>query len=132
MRLSHVSLLVRDLEVSKAFYLRFGFRLVVDQPAYCRFYARIEDWDEGDETLSLVASDAPSMPAARVGLEFPSPDALDAFVAALPTRGVTVAEGPVDRDWLWRDARVFDPDGHELMLFFAGRNKLDPPFRLPQ
>jgi hypothetical protein len=36
----------------------------------------------------------------------------------------------VDRSWLWRDARVFDPDGHELMLFHAGEMKLNPPWRV--
>ncbi len=51
-------------------------------------------------------------------------------MARLASRGVVVAEGPVERSWLWRDARVFDPDGHEWMLFFAGTNKLSPPWRV--
>jgi hypothetical protein len=43
---------------------------------------------------------------------------------------VEIAETPVGRSWLWRDARVVDPDGHELLYFFAGQNKLDPPWRV--
>lgn len=95
----------------------------------CRFLTRIDE-GPGDETLSIEKHDGAIQPAAQLGLEFPTPAALDAYAAGLRLKGVAVAEGPIDRSWLWRDARVFDPDGHEWMLFFAGKNKLDPPWRV--
>lgn len=128
-RLSHVTLQASDIARSRAFYLALGFELIVDEAHYCRFLARVDE-GPGDETLSIEHHAPPIRPAAQLGLEFSSAAALDAFVAALPGRGVAVAEGPIDRTWLWRDARVFDPDGHEWMLFFAGPNKLDPPWRV--
>jgi catechol 2,3-dioxygenase-like lactoylglutathione lyase family enzyme len=129
MRLSHITLFVSDIPRSRAFYLALGMPIIVDEPHYCRFIARL-DAEGGDETLSIERHDGPVAPAAQIGLEFSSPEALDQYVAGLQARGVQVAEGPVDRSWLWRDARVFDPDRHELMLFFAGKNKLDPPWRV--
>lgn len=126
MRLSHVTLMVRDIPRSRAFYLSLGFELIVGESHYCRFLTATG----GDETLSIEHHAGELAPAAQLGLEFPTREALDAYVTSLPERGVTVAEGPIDRDWLWRDARVFDPDGHEWMLFHAGKNKLDPPWRV--
>lgn len=129
MRLSHVTLFVSDIARSRAFYLALGFELIVDESHYCRFLTRVNE-GEGDETLSLEYRAGAFTPAAQLGLELPSRDALDSYVAGLVERGVPVADGPTDRSWLWRDARVFDPDGHEWMVFFAGENKLDPPWRV--
>lgn len=127
MRLSHVTLFVSDVARSRDFYLALGFELLVDAPHYCRFHARTGE-GEGDETISIEHRPARPTPAAQIGIEHPSREALDAYVTALIARGVTIAEGPLDRSWGWRDARVFDPDGHELMFFHAGANKLDPPW----
>jgi catechol 2,3-dioxygenase-like lactoylglutathione lyase family enzyme len=129
MRLSHVTLHVADVPRSRDFYLRFGFELIVDEARYARFLARVGE-GPGNETLSIERREGPFRPAAQMGLEFPTAGALDAYVADLRQRGIPGVEGPVDREWLWRDARVVDPDGHEWMLFYAGRNKLDPPWRV--
>ena len=37
---------------------------------------------------------------------------------------------PTDRPWLWREARLRDPAGNALCLFFAGPNRRDPPWRV--
>lgn len=125
MRLSHLTLAVSDIPRSKAFYLSLGLTPIVDEDHYCRFLT------EGDATLSIeLKPGAAIAPSGEVGLEFASPQALDARVAALKAAGVAIAEGPVDRSWLWRDARIHDPDGHVLMLFYAGANKLDPPWKV--
>lgn len=129
MRLSHVTLFVSDIPRARAFYLALGFELIVDESHYCRFLTRIDE-GQGDETLSIERHAGSPTPAAQLGLEFPNREALDQYVAVLAARGVRVIEGPVDRSWLWRDARVLDPDGHEWMLFFAGENKLNPPWRV--
>jgi catechol 2,3-dioxygenase-like lactoylglutathione lyase family enzyme len=129
MRLSHVTLQASDIPRSRAFYIALGFEILVDEAHYCRFLTRIDE-GPGDETLSIEKHAGAIQPAAQLGLEFPTPAALDAYAAVLRLKGVAVAEGPIDRSWLWRDARVFDPDFHEWMLFFAGKNKLDPPWRV--
>lgn len=37
---------------------------------------------------------------------------------------------PVDQRWLWREARLKDVDGNQLILFYAGKNRLNPPWRI--
>jgi hypothetical protein len=32
--------------------------------------------------------------------------------------------------WLWREARLRDPDGHRVCLYRAGQNRKNPPWRL--
>ena len=129
MRMSHVTLFVTDVARSRSFYCALGFELIVDECHYCRFLTRTDE-GSGDETLSIERRPGPLAPAAQLGLEFPSRDALDRYVEGLSARGLSLAEELVERSWLWRDARILDPDGHEWMLFFAGKNKLDPPWRV--
>jgi hypothetical protein len=38
--------------------------------------------------------------------------------------------GPIDQSWLWREARLRDPDGHVICLFSAGENRINPPWKL--
>lgn len=127
MRFSHVTLMVSEVPRSRAFYLQLGFELIVDTAHYCRFLPTIGD---GDGTVSIEQHHGPIASGAQLGLEFSSAVDLDAYVATLRARGIDIAEAPIDRPWLWRDARVFDPDRHEWMLFFAGPNKLHPPWRV--
>ena len=44
--------------------------------------------------------------------------------------GVGFETDPTDQPWLWREAYLRDPDGHRLCLYFAGPNRLDPPWRI--
>jgi catechol 2,3-dioxygenase-like lactoylglutathione lyase family enzyme len=124
MRLSHVTLHVADIRRSRAFYERLGFELIVAADHYCRFIV-------GESTtLSIEAHHEAITPAAHVCIEFDSPAALDAEIARLAASGVATAEPPNDKRWLWREARLIDPDGHILIYFFAGENKLDPAWRV--
>lgn len=119
--------MVSDVPRSRAFYRQLGFELIVDAVHYCRFLPRIGD---GDETVSIEQHHGPIAPATQLGLEFSSSAELDSYIATLRARGIDIAEGPVDRPWLWRDARLFDPDRHEWMLLFTGVNRLNPPWRV--
>ena len=37
---------------------------------------------------------------------------------------------PSDKRWLWREVRLKDPDNNQLILYFAGENRLNPPWRI--
>jgi catechol 2,3-dioxygenase-like lactoylglutathione lyase family enzyme len=124
MRLNHVTLPVADLERAKAFYRQLGLVQIVEEPArYARFIL-----PDGDATLSLDVTDAPVGAGARLYLEC---ETLDATVAALVARGVVFERPPIDMPYLWREAWLRDPDGHAICLYFAGKNRLYPPWRLP-
>ena len=124
MRLNHVTLIVTDLERSKDFYRTLGLTQIVDTPPrYARFQL-----PEGDATLSIeVTGDPQPPPSVQLFLEC---DALDDTVAALKARGIVFDQDPTDMFYLWREARLRDPDGHDLRLYFAGENRLNPPWRM--
>lgn len=124
MRLNHVTLIVSDLPRSMAFYGALGLVPIVHEaPRYARFVC-----PDGDSTLSLeVTGEAACPPRAQLFFEC---DALDATVARLRAAGLVFTQLPTDMDYLWREARLRDPDGHDVRLYHAGRNRLDPPWKL--
>jgi len=126
MRLNHVTLIVADLERSKAFYRTLGLVQIVDTPPrYARFM-----FPDGEATLSVeVLENQPAPPADRAQLFFECDD-LDERVAALKTTGLVFDQDPTDMFYLWREAHLRDPDGHSLRLYYAGENRLHPPWRL--
>ena len=92
-------------------------------PRYARFV-----FPDGDETLSVEVTGESPAPA-RAQLFFECAD-LDRTVARLEEEGVRFDQGPTDMPYLWREARLRDPDGHDVRLYFAGVNRLDPPWKL--
>jgi len=55
---------------------------------------------------------------------------LDNQVKQLIKKGITFAEMPEDKPWLWREAHLYDPDSNHLILYWAGENRLNPPWRI--
>lgn len=123
MRLNQVTLAVRDLDESKAFYQRLGLRLIVDSPPE---YARLE-LPDGEATVSLEL--APGAVAGASVLYFECDD-VDGTVARLMEEGVDFEQMPIDQPWLWREARLSDPSGNRLCLYHAGVNRRFPPWRV--
>jgi catechol 2,3-dioxygenase-like lactoylglutathione lyase family enzyme len=122
-RLDQVTLAVSDLARSVEFYRRLGFVQIVADEGYARFVC-----PAGDATLSLEQMETVPPSATTLFLEC---DELDETVSALDAVGVNFEHPPVDQPWLWREARLRDPDGNQLCLFHAGENRLNPPWRLP-
>lgn len=121
MRLNQATVPATDIARSVDFYLRLGLRQIVESPHYARFIC-----PEGDSTFSIEKADS-VRPGAVVYFEC---NELDSWVAALEQRGIRFDSGPVDQPWLWREARCSDPDGNQICLYFAGRNRLQPPWVL--
>jgi catechol 2,3-dioxygenase-like lactoylglutathione lyase family enzyme len=126
MRLNHITLDVADLARSVAFYQKLGLVQIVDAPPrYARFML-----PDGEATLSVeVLGDRAGRLADRVQI-FLECDALDETVASLEAKGFVFEQPPTDMSYLWREAHLRDPDGHDLRLYFAGENRLNPPWRI--
>jgi len=122
MKLNQLTLDVSDLSRSKSFYLTLGFRLLVDSPHYCRFLA-----PDGDTSFSLHRADEVTPSGATLYLET---DDVDAEKMRLETAGIAFDTEAADQRWLWREAEFRDPDGHRWKLYHAGKNRIDPPWRV--
>ena len=55
---------------------------------------------------------------------------LDEYVEELVEKGIQFDQLPKDQTWLWREARLKDPDNNQLILFFGGDNRKNPPWRI--
>ena len=125
MNLNQVTLPSRDVTRGIAFYRKLGFTLIVDSaPRYARF-----ECPDGGATFSLHEVQALSPPQTVVYFEC---EDLDARCEALRAAGVAFESGPADQSWLWREARLRDPDGNEICLYKAGVNRRHPPWRVKE
>ena len=116
--LNQVTLPLDDMAASAGFYHLLGLKRIV---ASGDRYARFES--EGGATLSVEAR------GERAGaLVFLECGDLDAVVTRLRDAGVAV-DGPHERPWGWREARLVDPAGNPLCLYRAGEMRRFPPWR---
>jgi len=126
MNLNQVTLPATNVERSVDFYRTMGFTQIV---SHLPFYARFECSD-GGATFSLHQVDS-VVAQSGVVVYFECAD-LDATYSELVERGIQFDSPPTDQRWLWREARLRDPDGSVLCLFHAGENRRNPPWRLRQ
>jgi catechol 2,3-dioxygenase-like lactoylglutathione lyase family enzyme len=125
MNLNQVTAPAHDLAASIAFYESLGLKLIVRADHYARF-----ECPDGDATFSLSLRETP-VPPDREGVHvYFECDDLDARVAALKGRGLRFESGPSDRPWLWREAWLTDPAGNLICLYWAGKNRKQPPWRI--
>ena len=120
---NQVTVPARDLERSIAFYETLGFRLIVKAGHYARF-----EIGDGRSTFSLHIGDTEDA-AHGPQLYFECVD-LDARVAELKAKGIVFDSDPLDQSRLWREAWLSDPAGNRLCLYWAGKNRRFPPWRL--
>jgi len=124
MNLNQITIPSINLEKATIFYQKLGLRLIVDaRPRYVRF-----ECPEGDATFSIhLVEKLPTGEGVSVYFELEN---LDDKVSGLVKEGIEFLEMPEDRTWLWREARLLDPDGNKLILFHAGENRKNPPWRV--
>lgn len=122
MRLNQVTITMPDLDKGWEFYSWLGLVPVVDaRPNYVRFLC-----PDGDSTFSLHQGDE----VGRGTTIYFECDDLDEVVETLRAKGIEFTHSPRDESWLWREAELFDPAGNRLILYYAGENRIDPPWRI--
>ncbi|MDO6487064.1 VOC family protein [Colwellia sp. 6_MG-2023] len=122
MNLNQVTLPVNDMEVSTKFYRTLGFTQIVDTPHYARF-----ECPEGGASFSLLLEKAKITNSAIIYFEH---EALDNWVNDLKVRGINFDQEPTNQSYLWREAILHDPSGNKIKLYWAGENRLNPPWRV--
>ena len=124
MNLNQVTVPSLDLSVSIPFYQKLGLKLIVHtHDKYARF-----ECPQGDSTFSIHW--VPNLLIENGVVVFFELDDLDEHVNALKEAGLNFENDPVDQSWLWRESRLKDPYGNEIILYHAGENRKNPPWRL--
>lgn len=124
MNLNQVTLPATDVAASVEFYQALGLRLIVDSiPRYARL-----ECPDGGATLSVHhVHRPPDTTGVIVYLECAE---LDRICERLSDRGLRFIHPPRDEHWLWREARMLDPAGNQVCLYYAGENRRFPPWRI--
>jgi catechol 2,3-dioxygenase-like lactoylglutathione lyase family enzyme len=124
MNLNQITVPVSDVERSIRFYERLGLRLIVKSlPDYARFKCL-----EGNSTFSLHQVE--SLPSGEGIWVYFEVQNLDEVFESLMKDGMIFEEFPTDKPWLWREARLKDPDNNQIILYFAGNNRTNPPWKI--
>lgn len=124
MNLNQITIPSLNLEKSVAFYQKLGLKLIVQSlPHYVRFQC-----PDGNSSFSVHEVNV--LPEGDgIWIYFECAE-LDSVVNKLQSDGITMEELPNDKPWLWREARLKDPDQNTLILYFAGENRLNPPWKI--
>ena len=122
MNLNQITLPVNNMDSATAFYRKLGFTQIVNTPHYARF-----ECPDGDATFSLSLSEGAFNNGATIYFEH---EKLDEWVTEIESKGIVFIQQPKDERYLWREAILEDPSKNKIKLFWAGENRLNPPWRV--
>jgi len=124
MNLNQITIPSLDVEKATQFYKTLGLHLIVEAlPKYVRF-----ECPDGNSTFSIHKVD--ELPKGDGITIYFEDDNLDVLVTNLKEKGITFTSKPEDKSWLWREAHLQDLDGNHIILFKAGTNRKNPPWRI--
>ncbi|MBE7180771.1 MAG: VOC family protein [Terriglobus roseus] len=125
MNLNQITVPVKDINASIDFYQKLGLRLIVHTNDH---YARFE-CTNGDSASTFSIHKVDTLPAGNgIWVYFEVPD-VDAAVEEMSAKGLQFAEPAEDKKWLWRETRLKDLDGNQIIVYHAGTNRRHPPWR---
>lgn len=124
MNLNQITIPSTDIPRAISFYQKLGLRCIVHtHDAYARF-----ECPDGDATFSVHLVETVDRDSG-FSIYFEIED-LDAAVSRFRESGITFDLLPTDQSWLWREAHLRDPDGNKIILYVAGANRKNPPWRI--
>ena len=112
MNLNQITLPVCDIEKANQFYLAMGFTQIVKTDHY---------------SFSLLLTDDVFSNGAVIYFESAE---LEKWVASLKAKGFEFESVITVQRYLWREAVLKDPSGNKIKLYWAGCNRLNPPWRV--
>lgn len=124
MNLNQVTISFLDVAKSTDFYKKLGLNLIVDAlPRYVRF-----ECPDGASTFSIhEVTDLPIINAITIYFEV---DNLSETVLELKQKGITFNTEIMEQPWLWNEAHLNDPSGNTIIIYHAGKNRKNPPWRI--
>lgn len=122
MEMNQVTLPVTNMVEAVKFYLALGFTQIVDTPHYARFSC-----PKGNATFSLSLESEEFNNGAVIYFET---HALESVYTSLIKQGIKFEQPPTEQRYLWTEAILKDPSGNKIKLFWAGENRLAPPWKV--
>jgi predicted enzyme related to lactoylglutathione lyase len=124
MNLNQVTLGSKNVQEAVTFYSLLGLEQIVDNlPRYARFKC-----PDGNSTFSIHLVE--KLTHGEFPIIYFECENLDAMVTKLKKKGVKFIADPKDQPWLWREAYLKDPDENIICLYYAGKNRIDPPWKI--
>ena len=124
MNLNQVTVPCSNVSESIAFYKKLGLQLIVHtHDRYARF-----ECPDGQSTFSLHYAEA--LPHREgIWIYFEVED-VGSTVKELIGKGIPFETEPKNQTWLWTEASLRDPDGNKIIIYHAGENRKNPPWRI--
>lgn len=124
MNLNQITIPSLNVEKAIPFYEVLGLKLIVKAlPHYARFRC-----PDGNSTFSIHQVE--KLPIGKGIKIYFECENLDKYVDELVNKGIIFEELPNDKNWLWRESHLKDLDKNHLILYYAGDNRLNPPWKL--
>lgn len=124
MNLNQVTVPCSNIPNSIEFYKKLGLKLIVHTHDH---YARFE-CPNGESTFSLHYVDA--LPKGEgIWIYFEVAE-VSKTVKELEAKGILFETQPIIQSWLWTEVSLIDPDGNKIIIYHAGENRKNPPWRL--
>ncbi|WP_400077262.1 VOC family protein [Winogradskyella sp. R77965] len=124
MNLNQVTISSLNVTKSTTFYQTLGLNLIVDAlPRYVRL-----ECPDGESTFSI--SKVEELPIGNKITLYFEVENLSKTVSDLKQKGITFNTEITEQPWLWTDIHLSDPDGHEIIIYHAGKNRKNPPWRI--
>ncbi|MGB2232784.1 MAG: VOC family protein [Flavobacteriaceae bacterium] len=124
MNLNQITVPALDVAASIKFYKTLGLKLIVESlPHYARFVC-----PDGNSTFSIHQTKQLAE-GEGIYVYFECKN-LDEQVDKFKQKGLVFELEPTNQRWLWREARLKDPFNNQIILYYAGENRINPPWRI--
>lgn len=124
MNLNQVTIPSLDVVKSVTFYKTLGLQLIVDAaPQYVRFLC-----PNGDATFSIHK--VKKLSKHNQTIIYFEVDNLVETVYKLKEKGISFDTKITEQAWLWTEIKLKDPDQNPIIIYSAGENRKNPPWRI--
>lgn len=124
MNLNQITIPSSNVVKAVEFYKILGLTLIVDSsPRYVRFLC-----PEGDTTFSIHHQD--NLPTGQGITVYFEVENLLEKVKELEIKGIVFETEIIDQPWLWKEIALKDLDDNKIIIFQAGENRKNPPWKI--
>lgn len=111
------------MDASIKFYKKIGLELIVHTHGdYARFLCPM-----GGSTFSLHRVD--QFCKSLTVVYFEVEDVVKTY-KTMKEQGIIFEEDVEEKSWLWTEFKIKDPSGNSLIIYNAGNNRINPPWRI--